>query len=306
MIGWLRPGSARIGSDGKDCHYGPIVTAVPLFLDPRVIIDASLRYVAYSAGGDNVEVPSVTVLEIDWERLEDRSARVLQARRRAVVSGPEAAREVQAAIDARHPAQAAAQPAAGPCRNAERVAVVPSWRLPGGRALAVGGSTWRLLSPTALRLPPTAAEDFVALRPAKATPGDPPATDNATRSRCLALVGSGAEQPGFRSQVFEHAGRCFHITRGNPPDSGPGGGHPPAAVSPREQALVAVYERPVSGSVSTEPADAPPAPVASLSPFARLGPGDTEWLVGVRGGHAGWLAVRGQDAAGEVRLLGLP
>ncbi|MDP2005615.1 MAG: hypothetical protein Q8K45_08045 [Rubrivivax sp.] len=281
--------SASIDSDGQGCRYGPIVTAVPLFLEPRLVIDASLRYVAYSAGGDSVEVPSVTVLEIDWERLEDRSTRVLQAHTRAIVTGRGAWEQLQTAA------------------GSARVAAVPSWRLPGGRALAVGGSSWRLLAPTALRLPASASADFVALLPAEGRKDADAAASAADRARCMQLAAGWAEQPGFRNQVFEQGGRCFHIARGNPLDDNPGpAGAPGGAAAAREQVLVAVYERPVSGSASAGPADGPPAPVASLSPFARVDAGNVEWMVGVRGEHAGWLAVRGKDAAGELRLLGLP
>jgi hypothetical protein len=70
--------------------------------------------------------------------------------------------------------------------------------------------------------------------------------------------------------------------------------------------LVAVYERPVAGGKPSHGADNPPAPVASLAPFARLAAGDQQWMVGVQGDYAGWLAVRGPDANGKPRLLGLP
>ena len=72
----------------------------------------------------------------------------------------------------------------------------------------------------------------------------------------------------------------------------------------REQVLVAVYERPDEQALQRL-ADNPPAPLASLSQFARLDKTDNTWLVGVKGGYAGWLAVRGKDLAGTERLLGV-
>jgi len=264
---------ASYDAASRDCRYGQIVVAVPLYLEPSVVLDATLRYVAYTATGGSVEVPSVTVIEIDWERLEDRSSRVLQAQTRAVVTNAAALQQVRQAA------------------GADRVAVVPSWRLAGGRALGLGEPAWRLLSPTALRLP-VAADDprFVPLQPA------------AAGSRCLQLAPDGAAQPGFPVQVFEQGGRCFHIARGNPPGEAPAGD----AGSAREQVLVAVYERQTAGDTPARTVENPPAPVAALAPFGRLGPADRQWRVGVHGDYAGWLAVAGPDGNGSLRLLGLP
>ena len=263
------------------CQYGQVVVAVPLYLDPHLVLDATLRYVVYSNGGPSVEVPSVTVLEIDWDRGGDRISRVLQTHTRAVV-----AVDPQPAGDAGSALQQVMRAA-----GRERVAVVPSWRASTGRVLGLEGGAWQLLSPTALRLP-VAADDarFVPLVAA----GDD--------SRCAKLAQPGGDQAGFPQRVFEHAGRCFHIARGQPEGESPGG----EPASAREQVLVAVYEGPVASAASARPADIPPAPVASLAPFARLAASDQEWLVGVQGDYAGWLAVRGPDANGKPRLLGLP
>ncbi|MDO9073715.1 MAG: hypothetical protein Q7U73_10650 [Rubrivivax sp.] len=263
---------ATWNADGGFCQYGQIVTAVPLYLDPTIVIDTTLRHVAYTASGSSVEVPSVTVLELDWDRQEDRSSRVLQAHTRAVVTHEAALQQVRSAA------------------GGQRVATVPSWRLPAGRALGLGEPAWRLLSPTAQRLPVQADADFVSLTPA------------ADGSPCLKVAGDWAAQPGFTPQVFEHAGRCFHIARGNP-EGEVAPGEPPSS---REQVLVAVYERPVSGVLRAQDGERLQGAVASLSPFARLSAADTQWRVGVHGAHAGWLAVRGPDANGVDRLLGLP
>lgn len=256
----------------QQCRYDQVALAVPMFLDPHLVIDADLRYVAFTSVGSSVEVPSVTLHELAWDRLEDRSSRLLQTQQRAVVTHRDAV--------------AAVQRAAG----VDRVAVVETWRVEAGRALSVGGQAWRIVTDQAQRL---------------AVPADDPAFEpllpSAAGSACAAIVADWSPQTGFRTTMFEHGDHCYAITRGNPD------GSPPAAddMAAREQALVAVFARP-SPEVLAHMADKAPAPVASLSPFAVIGAGDRDWRVGVRGPHAGWLVVRGQDLQGRERLLGAP
>jgi len=263
--------SATYDVTGAVCRYGQIVTSVPLYLDPSIVVDATLRHVAYTTSGASVEVPSVTVLELDWDRVDDGSSRVLQAQARAVVTDARALDQVQRAA------------------GAERVAVVESWRLPAGRGLALPGPAWRMVVPGAQRLP-VAVDDprFVPLLPA------------APDSPCARMTAGWAPQAGFPSQVFEQGRHCFHLARGNPGGDDGGG-----AATLREQVLVAVYDAPAAEQLPRL-VDNPPAPLASLVPFARLASADRQWLVGVRGDYAGWLAVRGPDLNGQPRLLGLP
>ena len=255
----------------RQCTYGAVVQAIPLTLSPYVIVDAGLRYFAHTADGPSVEVPSVTLQEIDWDRADDNSSRIVQSTVRAVVTH-------QAALDA-------VRGAAG----GERVTVVPAWRKAGGRALAVGDQAWRLVSPAAQRLPVDADDPaFVVLKPAVA--GSP----------CGPLSKGWQPQPGFRNDMFESAGNCFAVSRGTPVDPGSA-----PVQQPREQAMVAVYDKPDRAGLERL-ADNPPAPIASLSPFGRIAATDSEWLLGTRGAYAGWLALRGSDISGKQRLIGVP
>jgi energy-coupling factor transporter ATP-binding protein EcfA2 len=252
------------------CSFGPIVQPIPLYLDPYIVFDAGLRYFAHSAEGPNIEVPSVTLQEIDWERADDRSTRIVQATTRAIVTDPAAVAQLRRTV--------------GP----ERVAVTPTWRQTGGRAFAVGGQGWRLVSPAAQRLP--------------LDPGDPaftPLRAAGAGSACATLATGWAAQPGFGNQMLESDESCFAVSRGNPP-----GDEPPAA-APRDQVLVAIYDKPDRHTLGRL-ADNPPAPIAALAPFARVAPGEGEWLVGTRGPYAGWLALRAPDGSGQPRLLGVP
>jgi hypothetical protein len=264
--------SASFDTVSARCEFDRVALRVPMRLDPAVVIDAGLRYVAYSAAGPAVEVPSVTVEELSWDRLEDKTSRALQTQTRAVITHRDAV--------------AAVQRAAG----VDRLAVVNTWRVPGGRTLMVGGQAWRLVAQQALRLPPAArSADFAALVP----------VENA--SACGQLIEGWVDEPGFRTAMFEYGGQCFAITRGNPD------GSPPAAedMAAREQVLVAVYERPTQGVLSRLKEN-PPAPVASVAPFGVVSAGEREWVVGIEGPYAGWLAMRGKDAAGNERLVGVP
>jgi len=264
--------SASFDTASNQCQFDRVVLPVPMRLDPAVIIDAGLRYVAYSAAGAAVEVPSVTVQELSWDRLDDKTSRALQTQVRAVITHRDAV--------------AAVQRAAG----VDRVAVVDTWRVPGGRTLSVGGQAWRIVAQQAQRLPPAAqARDFANLMHAEAD------------SPCAVLIADWTNEPGFRTEMFEYGGQCYAITRGNPD------GSPPAAedMAAREQVLVAVYEKPTKG-VLARMADNPPAPVASVAPFGVVSAGERDWVVGIEGPYAGWLAARGKDAAGQERLLGVP
>ena len=285
--------SATFDTQTQQCQYGQIAVSVPRYLNPYLVLDAGLRYLAYSADGANVEVPSVTVQELDWDRVEDQSSRLLQVQTHAVLTDTQAVQKVQKAA------------------GSGRLGVVQSWRTPGGRSLNMAGQTWRLVSPAAVQLLADADSDadgdrdsdaasasFSVLRPA------------AAGTACAQLALGWAPERDFRLQMFDNGAHCFAITRGNP---GSGAARPvdaapalaaPALVGAREQVLVAVYERPDEQALQRL-ADNPPAPLASLSQFARLDKTDNTWLVGVKGGYAGWLAVRGKDLAGTERLLGV-
>jgi hypothetical protein len=258
--------SATFDRESGRCLYGPIVLAIPGYLNPYLVFDAGLRYFLFSAYGNNVDLASVTVHEIEWDRNESGQVRVLQSEARAVVTGTDA---VAALIQA-----------AGP----ERVAVVPAWRATGGRVLDVNGQLWRLVAPQAQRFVPAGPAE--ALRP---LPPSPPG------STCLSLRAPWAQQGGASSEWREldpavPGGRhCFLITR-----------IPLAAGAARGETMVAVYDRPLRHDSTRDVGDEP-APIASLGPFARLRSNEVDFHVGVAGPQAGWLALK----RGE-RFIGAP
>ena len=270
----LRGAAFDVGS--KTCTFGEIVLSIPQYLDPYVMFDAALRYFAYTAQGKTVEVPSVTLQEINWERAEEDGSRIVQSQVRTVVTDPKAVALVRTAV------------------GAARVAVAPSWRAAGGRGMSVGGEPWRVVAPSAQRLP-VAGDDERFTTLGRAQPG----------SVCMQLTLGWSAPPGFRNEMFEDAEHCYAITRGNA-DSAPGPGPAPAKTQAlRDQVLVAVYERPEREAIARL-TDNPPAPIASMAEFARIDASEERWLVGTHGEYAGWLATRGADIAGQPRLLGAP
>lgn len=252
------------------CSFGQIVLSIPMYLDTHIVFDAGLRYFAYTAEGQNVDTPSVTLQEIDWERVEDNSSRVVQAQTRTVVTSPQAVARVREAA------------------GVNRVAVVPTWRDAAGRTLRVAGHPWRVISTTAQRLPVPADDPQFA-----------PLERAGKNSECRLMNQGWSPQQGFEPDVFEDATHCFAVMRGNPQPE------PGTPVSLREQVLVAVFERPEREALPRL-ADNPPAPIASLPLFTRAAAADKTWYVGREGRYAGWLALKGNDAEGKPRLVGLP
>src|SRR5207344_366330 len=76
---------ATFDETGENCAATQTVMAIPLFLAPRIVLDASLRVFMFTQTAPDIEVPSVTVHEIDWERTADGNSRMAGRRQRAVV-----------------------------------------------------------------------------------------------------------------------------------------------------------------------------------------------------------------------------
>ena len=267
--------SATFDAITSQCIAGKIVLSIPLFINPYVVFDAGLRYFFYSADGENVEVPSVTLLELDWDRADDGTPRVVQRETLSVVTD----RRVVGWV----------RQAAGP----SRLAPVPTWRQPAGRAVEVTGQPWRLVAGAAQRL--------------QAEPGDARlaalelAPDG---SVCRALPTGWTPQNGFVAKMFETRAHCFSISRGNGGNdpNAPGSGQ---AAAPREEVMVSVFDKPKRDALAAM-ARNPPAPIAAMRRFARVTPESQHWYVGTSGEYLGWLALRGPDANGRDRLIGAP
>ncbi|MBX3603163.1 MAG: hypothetical protein KF863_21290 [Rubrivivax sp.] len=263
---------ASVDPDSGACLLGAEVLSRPEALDSRVVIDAGLRYFYYTVEGEHTPVKAVIVQQIDWERGSDGQVRALQ--RETVTTMTDAG-----ALDAVHRAL-----------GELRADVVPTWRVPGGRRLEVGHRSWRLVASQAQRVDLDKADvaGMQALQPAAAD------------STCLAIRSVFTEDPGYRKEILEHGQHCFMVRRGWPAAMG-------AGVAGREEVLVAIYERPASSHAGYLQRN-PPAPVASLLPFARVPvatDADARWFVGVGGPYDGWLLMRSPFGSRQG-YIGLP
>ncbi|NUZ04476.1 hypothetical protein [Piscinibacter koreensis] len=350
------------------CSGEHSVWSVPRYLQPAVLLDARVRFLALAASPAPGE-GSLTLYAVDWGRDDGEGLGATQMRQRSVVTDPGAAELVRAEI--RKPSDAALQ--------VPEVKSVQTWREPGGIGVAVADIAWRILT-----------EEVQPIRDA-GSPGQwqtlaaPPSGSPCGR---LGEALRKEAQPGFRSETLQHGTHCFEIQRGNPPPSaaprprGPDGGAadagttgttyaasattensatsattaagvataatatpasaavaaagapdkpapssgsalaPPAAPAERvrEQVVIVVYDEPRpevldqleaksrgSGASAAEAMQGNrPTSIASLTAFGRLARGPGEWVVGVAGPFAGWIALRRPVGDVEARYSGAP
>jgi hypothetical protein len=113
--------------------------------------------------------------------------------------------------------------------------------------------------------------------------------------------------PGFTISQLESPEHCFLVARGWPAS---GNAEDPTRPA-RDEIRVAVHDRP-RGALLRQVRESPPAPVAGMVPFARIGLEegaaivDADWQLADSGPHAGWLLLKTRDRSGSSRLLGLP
>jgi hypothetical protein len=173
----------------------------------------------------------------------------------------------------------------------ERLRVLPTWPVAGGRVLDVAGEGWRIFSPLARRLPgDLQAGDFMRLQPAAA--GSP----------CARLAEALVPVPGRRLRMLDADAYCLAIYRASSaagaPDAEDG--------TPSEELAVWVYPKP-SPTGAGRLAERPLLPLAAVDPYARLdarAADDAEWALGQTGPWAGWLTLG--DARGGAGTIGLP
>lgn len=263
--------SATVDPATDLCLIGESLLALPSNQNPRFVIDRSMRYVYAAFHGPTTPQPGVIVHEVDWERGSDGRLRALQRERLAVITDPAAVAAVVAAS------------------GEHLAAVVPSWRVPGGRQVDVQGRRWRLVSQQAARVDPQ--------QPPLPLVAAPPGSD------CQRLAATFAAMPGFRLQHFETATHCISVASGRPSFTSGSETLQPA----RDELRVAVHARP-GGPVARRAAESPPAPVASFLPYARVpvqSGAEAVYALG-QGELEGWLLRRLEGRDGAERWIGAP
>jgi hypothetical protein len=269
--------AASVDPANNRCTLGGLVLEVPEAVDASVVFDASLRYFYYTLQGAATPVPSVVVQEVDWERDADGQLRAQQRQTLSVITDPNAVRAVQDLL------------------KEERAAVLPSWRVNGGRVVELGQRRWRIAATQAQRVDmPADAPQAIPLM--ASPPGSP----------CVDLAATFATMPGFSIEQLETERHCFMVARGWPTATG----GEPTGRAPRDELRVAVHDKP-AGALLERAKESPPAPVAGLVPFARLPAEDVateagRWFVGTAGPYEGWLLLKTTDRAGGARFVGAP
>ena len=270
--------SASVDAASGRCTLGSLILNSAALQDSRLVFDAGLRYFYYTVQDPRQATPKVVVQELDWDSGVDGQTQALQRQTLALITGPAAAAAVLAA-------------AAG-----QRAAVVPTWRLPGGRQMAMGARLWRIVGTRAQ--PVDLAADDAVLQPLQVSP---------PTSACTGLARSFAAMPGFRIEQYETNEHCFLVARGWPMLDGKEDAARPA----RDELRVAVHERPAPSDKQMDASDAP-VPLAAMAPFALV-PADAgaatesgRWFVATGGAYAGWLLMKSPDGAGSDRFIGLP
>ena len=294
---------------GNDCIAGEAVWAVPRVLNPQILLDANVRYMAVAVDGRaGRSDPSVTIYHVIWGDRAGGSAFEAQMSSLMILTGPAAVKAVRSEL------AASAEP--GTERAARIAAGVPTWREPGGFGFLVNGQGLRLVSESAQRLEGRHDDaEWLEIKPAR----NGSACESLARMLTQGLAHTrGQEQ--FTTVAYEHEKlpNCFAITRGIPqgvrgaaPGPAPSAAAPAAmrsagaAASPPEHVLVAVYARPYVQQLA---GTAPPAALASLAQFGRFAPQQSRWFVGAHGAPLdGWIAIARPDAAAALqRFDGAP
>ncbi|MDT7835700.1 nSTAND1 domain-containing NTPase [Aquabacterium sp. OR-4] len=272
--------SATLHANGQ-CVLGQQIAALPREREPALVFDALMGHVLMATNGDppgNDGRPAtpatVTLLRLQWDNPDlGHSAELSQPL--AVVYNDRVAETLR-----RQAPETIGMAAA-------------TWRMPGGRAMRIGGEAWRVVTDGAQRLVPAPAADALDSLAAP-QPGDGCATLRDDLARELVDAG----ESSFRISVHRSDAHCLVLLRGLPVGQG---ANLRDTVQVRAYALQAVQSH--AGQATT-----PPVPLASLN-FGRLPRSATDFRVGRPGTPwDGWLVVvRSPDAHNPLpRLLGVP
>jgi hypothetical protein len=268
--------SAEVDPSKNLCLLGEVLTSMPGVQNPRIALDRSLRILYVALSGNNPQ-PQVVVQEIDWERGVDDKVRALQRQTLATLTDLRTVQAVQAVT------------------GDELAGELPSWRLPGGRMVSVGGRHWRLVSQQATRVDPSLADLPLLLDPAPDS------------SPCRALGRAFDDSSEGKLEFYETASHCVQVQLGQA--QAVGGSNQP--LPGRQQVNLVVHKRPASAE-ALKAAGGAPAALAGFAPFSRVplddvaaADGTTRFAMG-QGVFDGWLLMRLKSPAGRERWTGAP
>ena len=280
---------------GDLCEVGPIAWSVPRYLEPLLLLDARVQYMAVAQTGQ-ASGPVVQFYSIVWERGRDGRNLAATVRYRSVVTDGNAVELVRGAFDDPLPNAV----------NVGNVRSVPSWQEVGGTGVSVTGQSWRVFAEDARRIDPGGRDDWTAL--AQPTPD----------MACLRLAAglAATKQPGFDQQMLQHGDHCFMVENGYPDQPVQSAANAAAiltrSIAPgttRQQVRVYVYNQPSAEFAPIQDPKTLPVSIASFTAFESI---DTdrllhgEWVTATSGPYLGWIALRPQNASGSSGYLGVP
>lgn len=249
-----------------DCRTLKQLRSIPAEQRPRLVIDATLRFVFESLAPRD-DALAVTVFEIGWSVVGDHSSADYPAERAVVLAG-----DVAAAVRSASGRDGAA-------------AMAPSWRTRTGRSFEIGGRRWQIGSMAAQRLDDAVVDSFQPLPPA---PPD---------SRCAWLSAAEPAPGGFTRKVFAHRAQCLFVDERQAAD----GESRPVWVK-----VYAEPHGGSAAEVLQDVQARRPTPVANLPQYARPARATADWRVGTTGENEGWLAFRTTGRSGQRVALGAP
>ncbi len=247
------------------CRLSDLALVLRVATRSLAVIDSSLRFVVFTVESPDIDTGSVILQEMSWRIGPAGEPSAVQRTTLVSLSDPlllQKVREVAAT---------------------DRLRVVPTWSVPAGRVIEVGGLALRVVSAQARRLrADVSGAEF--RRVVAAAPGTP----------CQTLAATLAPVPGWRLRMLDAGSLCLAMYRTRsdrlaPEQDGPG------AV---DELGVWVYPYPTQAMLARL-SKRPLLPIAAVSPYARVNaslPEEPGWALGVSGEFAGWLALRTREA----------
>jgi hypothetical protein len=279
---------------GGQCTAEKIVWSVPRYLNPEVLFDAQLKYLAVVLFDTARGQDYVNLDEVVWEPNQGSAA--LSAQKVNLVAvvpdPPKEQRQLSAAGLVREEI----------LKNRDgrekvpQIKMVTTWRAEAGIEVSVAGRAWRVISDRAVPIKPLPDQRAAEWSTLNAT--EPNSACHRLETDLKEYAPSGGDR-----RMFQDRGECFDIQRGGPGSGGPDRDANPNPAdgqrSAREQLLISVYNAPLPETWADLKNNLP-TPIANFV-FASLPAGEDKWLIGRRGGPRDqWIAL--EQPLGELLI----
>lgn len=270
---------------------GTIGWSVPRYLNPLLLFDARLNYMAVALSGTAGGDPSVSLYSLQWTQGSNEQNAAVQVQFRSVVGDKNAVDILSSEFKFE-----------GNTEKVSEIKSVKSWFELGGIGVSVAKRSWRLFSEGGQKIIfPGTENSWTILK-------SPPAGSGCEK---LGKALSEKIQPGFKSKMLQEGNQCFEIKGGNPSLAHQGQTSratislEPLGKSPRHEVLVAVYDEPRVG-VDLDLRETLPPSIASLAAFGQFTDETGEWVIGKTDNYEGWIALRQKTTDNTITYVGAP